>query len=194
MTASTQSYSRRALLKGLALGGVTVALLPTVAFAESLPGAAGGEAVDTLLDELTPVADLVANWLHSVSSEQLVVAWSAATEQQRAIVSFASTALGKKYRYATSGPDSYDCSGLTSAAWARVGVTIPHSSSAQRRALVERAGAPQPGDIFWRPGHVGLALGVGDSAIHASGSRVGVVGCDNFKWKKCLALPTSQSA
>ena len=39
--------------------------------------------------------------------------------------------LGKPYRYAASGPNAYDCSGLTGAAWRSVGVSLPRSSSAQ---------------------------------------------------------------
>ena len=39
--------------------------------------------------------------------------------------------LGKPYRYAAVGPDSFDCSGLTMFAWAAAGVRLPHSSAAQ---------------------------------------------------------------
>ena len=67
----------------------------------------------------------------------------------------AASQLGKPYRWGAEGPGSYDCSGLTSWAFARAGVTLPRSSSQQ--ALV---GTPvswnemQPGDLvfYYSPG------------------------------------------
>ena len=46
-------------------------------------------------------------------------------------LAFARRQLGKPYRYSAAGPDAYDCSGLTGAAWRSVGVSLPRSSSAQ---------------------------------------------------------------
>ena len=51
---------------------------------------------------------------------------------QRA-VDFALAQVGKPYVWAAAGPDSYDCSGLTMAAWARGGVALPHFAAAQYR-------------------------------------------------------------
>ena len=77
----------------------------------------------------------------------------------------AASQLGKPYRWGAEGPGSYDCSGLTSYAFARAGVTLPRSSSQQ--ALV---GTPvswnemQPGDLvfYYSPvSHVGIYAGDG---------------------------------
>lgn len=77
----------------------------------------------------------------------------------------AATQLGKPYVWGAEGPSSYDCSGLTSWAFARAGVTLPRSSSQQ--ALV---GTPvswnnlQPGDLvfYYHPvSHVGIYAGDG---------------------------------
>jgi cell wall-associated NlpC family hydrolase len=77
----------------------------------------------------------------------------------------AASQLGKPYRWGADGPGSYDCSGLTSWAFARAGVTLPRSSSQQ--ALV---GTPvswndmQPGDLvfYYSPvSHVGIYAGDG---------------------------------
>jgi cell wall-associated NlpC family hydrolase len=77
----------------------------------------------------------------------------------------AATQLGKPYVWGAEGPNSYDCSGLTSWAFARAGVTLPRSSSQQ--ALV---GTPvswnnlQPGDLvfYYHPvSHVGIYAGDG---------------------------------
>jgi cell wall-associated NlpC family hydrolase len=43
----------------------------------------------------------------------------------------AQSQLGKPYVYGANGPNSYDCSGLTSWAYAQAGVTIPRTSQAQ---------------------------------------------------------------
>jgi cell wall-associated NlpC family hydrolase len=73
--------------------------------------------------------------------------------------------LGKPYRYGAEGPNSFDCSGLTSWAFKQAGVTLPRSSSQQARV-----GTPvsrdqlRPGDLvfFYQPvSHVGIYVGDG---------------------------------
>lgn len=85
-------------------------------------------------------------------------------------VRFAMAQLGKPYVWASSGPNSFDCSGLTQAAWAKGGVTLGHYTGWQRDATtpVSRANA-QPGDLVFfgsEPHHVGLFIG-GDNMVHA---------------------------
>ena len=69
------------------------------------------------------------------------------------------------YVYGGGGPDSFDCSGLTSYAYASIGVVLPHSSKAQSQLGVQIARKDlRPGDIvyFYSPvSHVGLYLGDG---------------------------------
>jgi cell wall-associated NlpC family hydrolase len=79
--------------------------------------------------------------------------------------------LGATYVWGTAGPDTYDCSGLTSWAWAQAGVYLPHSSQAQYDALphVASMAEAQPGDLlfFYSPiSHVALYMG-GGMMIHA---------------------------
>ena len=83
-----------------------------------------------------------------------------------AAVAFAHAQLGKPYVYAAAGPNSYDCSGLTMAAWRAGGVSLPHYSGAQYSKLQKVSmNALQPGDlIFWGPGgsdHVAIYIGGG---------------------------------
>lgn len=76
---------------------------------------------------------------------------------------------GKRYCWGGTGPDCFDCSGLTSVAWSRAGTTIPRTSGQQRQKLqLVPMSALKPGDVLWRPGHVGLYVGDG-LAIHAPG-------------------------
>jgi cell wall-associated NlpC family hydrolase len=74
--------------------------------------------------------------------------------------------LGKPYRWAAAGPDSFDCSGLTMWAWARAGVSLPHSSRAQfDMGTHVSQGELAPGDLvfFGSPiHHVGIYIGNGN--------------------------------
>jgi cell wall-associated NlpC family hydrolase len=47
---------------------------------------------------------------------------------------YACQQIGKPYQWAADGPGSYDCSGLTLAAWRSVGVSLPHNAYEQKRA------------------------------------------------------------
>jgi cell wall-associated NlpC family hydrolase len=62
-------------------------------------------------------------------------------------VSFALAQRGKAYRWGAEGPSSYDCSGLTWAAWRAAGVTIPRTAAGQLAGLPRVRGRLQPGDL-----------------------------------------------
>ena len=80
---------------------------------------------------------------------------------------FACNQAGAKYGWAAEGPTSYDCSGLTLAAWQQAGVTLPHNAEAQRRATqyVDRADL-RVGDLvfYYRDLHH-VAIYVGDGKV-----------------------------
>lgn len=85
-------------------------------------------------------------------------------------VRFALAQLGEPYRYGSAGPDSWDCSGLTSAAWRAAGVSLSRSSRAQTGdgTPVSRVDL-RPGDLvfFYSPvSHVAIYLG-GGRVVHA---------------------------
>lgn len=85
--------------------------------------------------------------------------------QASVAVSTALAQLGKPYVYAASGPDSFDCSGLTMYAWAAAGVSLPHNAEAQFQALPHVSiDALQPGDLVFYGSpihHVGMFVGNG---------------------------------
>jgi cell wall-associated NlpC family hydrolase len=96
---------------------------------------------------------------------------------QRAI-DYAEAQVGKSYSYGASGPDSFDCSGLTMASWARGGVYLPHSAAAQynvgQHVPYDQL---QPGDLIflYQPiGHVEIYVGK-DLAVSAADPALGVV-------------------
>lgn len=97
--------------------------------------------------------------------------------------------LGDRYVPGASGPDAFDCSGLTMYAYAAAGVALPHSSRAQSTMGVRVARADlQPGDLvfFYHPvSHVGIYIGNGQM-VHASvpGRPVAVTSVDKagYDW------------
>jgi cell wall-associated NlpC family hydrolase len=88
-------------------------------------------------------------------------------------------AVGVPYVWGGSSPSGFDCSGLVSWAYGRLGVRLPHSSYAlyNRGRRVARSRLKR-GDLvfFYGFGHVGMYLGRG-RMVHApsSGRRVEVV-------------------
>lgn len=95
-----------------------------------------------------------------------------ATPTESTVVAYALAQLRKPYVFDAAGPDAFDCSGLTMAAWAQVGVALPHWTVGQARAgtSVDDANRMVPGDLVLvagddgtlaAPGHVGLYIGDG---------------------------------
>lgn len=85
------------------------------------------------------------------------------------VLDFAHAQVGKSYKFATAGPSTYDCSGLTLASYAVVGVKLPHQSLAQSKlgVVVDWKTTPiQAGDLIFtyssvdstQISHVGIAV------------------------------------
>lgn len=80
-------------------------------------------------------------------------------------VRYAVRQIGKPYVWGAEGPASFDCSGLTSQAWATAGRTIPRTSQEQWRQLPKvPIRSLRPGDLviyFPKATHVALYIGNG---------------------------------
>ncbi|MFF4499321.1 NlpC/P60 family protein [Streptomyces sp. NPDC001401] len=102
---------------------------------------------------------------------------TAANGRAAAAFQAAQTQLGKPYVYGATGTASYDCSGLTSWAYAQAGVSIPRTSQAQANfgTRIYSESQLRVGDLVIFYGdlhHVGLYAGNGQ-VIHAP--RTGTV-------------------
>ncbi len=113
---------------------------------------------------------------------------AAATAVQTALAQ-----LGDPYVWGSSGPDGFDCSGLTQYAYAAAGITLPHSSRAQSGmgTPVPRAEL-LPGDIvyFYTPvSHVGIYIGDG-KMVHARtfGQPVAVTSVDQTGFRGAVRV------
>ncbi|MER6018376.1 C40 family peptidase [Streptomyces anulatus] len=86
------------------------------------------------------------------------------------VLAFARAQIGKPYVWGASGPSSYDCSGLTQAAWREAGVTLPRTTWDQVEVGTRVATSDlKPGDLVFfydDISHVGIYKGDG-MMIHA---------------------------
>lgn len=102
-----------------------------------------------------------------------------ATKSEK-VLAFAEAQLGKPYVWGATGPDSYDCSGLTQAAFRTVGVELPRTAAEQSTVGTPVAVSDvQPGDlVFWggtgSAYHVAVYIGDGKYLDAANPSK-GVV-------------------
>ena len=92
-------------------------------------------------------------------------------------VDYALAQVGKAYVFAGTGPDAFDCSGLTMMAWAQAGVSLPHQASAQYDMGTHVSSSDlQPGDLvfLYSPiSHVEIMVGP-DLAVSAADEALGV--------------------
>ena len=101
-----------------------------------------------------------------------------ATMFETVAITYAFAQLGKPYLWGGSGPESFDCSGLTMMAWAQAGVNLLHYTGDQMNegTAVSSYADISPGDLVLvpgsdgtvvNPGHVGLYIGEGlvESAV-----------------------------
>jgi cell wall-associated NlpC family hydrolase len=86
-------------------------------------------------------------------------------------LAYAKKQLGDSYVYGASGPNAFDCSGLTMAAWKSAGVKLPHNTNAQyaKARHVAKSNLKKGDLVFFYSGRSHVALYAGNGkVIHAS--------------------------
>lgn len=166
--------------RGLALAGAT-----TLALALSLspvgPAASASAAPAAAAVSTANAANVVTADDRSTTSSRSSRSFAARSSR---VMSIGNSLKGTPYRYGGTTPRGFDCSGFTSYVFRKVGVSLPHSSSAQRSKArrISRSQARAGDLVFFHSGggrvyHVGIYAG-GGRILHSprSGERVKTVG------------------
>lgn len=113
----------------------------------------------------------------AASGAQPVVSSSGGSDRAAQAVEYALAQVGKSYVWGTAGPNTFDCSGLMSYAYDKVGVSLTRSSRAQSSSGTKVSKSElKPGDLvfYYSPvSHVGMYIGNG-KIVHAANPRSGV--------------------
>jgi cell wall-associated NlpC family hydrolase len=114
------------------------------------------------------LAEVVADRL-GLDRRAMKRAWRQSSIAHQQAVVAALSQLGVPYRrFASVEGQGFDCSGLTSFAWAVAGHSLTRSSGTQIAAAESRSyDNAQAGDLVQYPGHVMMYLGVGDAVVHS---------------------------
>ena len=117
----------------------------------------------------------VASYSPPVAKAKSVPAAAPASSSAGRVVAFALAQVGKPYVWAAAGPRAFDCSGLVMAAYATVGVRLPHQSeSLLGYGYAVSRSQLRPGDVVWPyHGHVMIYIGDG-KVVEAANPRQGV--------------------
>lgn len=106
-----------------------------------------------------------------------------------AVANYGLQFVGNPYVYGGSSlTNGTDCSGFVMSVYANFGVSLPHSSKADRTqgTAVDGLENAQPGDIICYSGHVAIYIGNGQ-IVHASNAKTGII-VSNADYKKVLAV------
>lgn len=136
------------------------------------------------ISNVTTVLDKPVEPNRGVAKRTAETATTANSKKIASIVAVAKQQVGKPYRYGSSGPNAFDCSGLVSYAYRSVGVSLPRSSSSYVSVgkTVSKANLKEgdiilfdtAGPIDGRVSHLGIYVG-NRQIVHASTGGRGVV-------------------
>ena len=137
---------------------------------------------DVSLAALLSANNLTANSVIHPGQRLTLPAGATVSDVQR-VLNYAVAQVGKPYKFFTAGPGSFDCSGLTKAAFAQVGVDLVHHSASQARQgrpVDFTREAIRPGDLVFMStrgakviNHVGIAVNA-NTLVQARSTRLGV--------------------
>ncbi|MDN5773112.1 MAG: NlpC/P60 family protein [Brevibacterium aurantiacum] len=97
------------------------------------------------------------------------------------VMGWAAKGVGTPYVYGGTSQSGWDCSGYTKWVYGKVGVDLPRNSSAQEAAgqVVSKSEA-KPGDLIFRPGHIGIYAG--DGQMYDAGSPGSGTSKRSYSW------------
>ncbi len=124
---------------------------------------------------------------HGIDPSSVTI--SGDNEMGVAVANYAVQFVGYPYKWGgTSLTNGADCSGFVMSVYANFGVSLPHSSSADRKQgyAVDSLANALPGDLICYSGHVALYIGDGN-IVHASNSKTGII-ISRADYKKILAI------
>ena len=123
------------------------------------------------------------------AQESVSYSVSGGSEMGAAVAQYGLQFVGNPYVYGGSSlTNGTDCSGFVMSVYANFGVSLPHSSAADRSQgyAVDGLANAQPGDIVCYSGHVGIYIGDGQ-IVHASNSKTGII-VSNAGFRNILAI------
>lgn len=109
-----------------------------------------------------------------------------ASGKGKAALAYAKKQVGDRYAYGATGPNAFDCSGLTLASYRSVGVKLPRTSQAQYKAgkKVSKSNLKKGDLVFFYSGRSHVAIYAGNGKIiHAANSSKPV------EWSKMKYMP-----
>ena len=141
---------------------------------EAAPAETESSTEQTASESVTAESDAQSETVQAASAAASHTAVSSAGSS---VAEFALQFVGNPYEYGgTSLTNGADCSGFVMSVYENFGVSLPHSSSADRNVGTEVEGGlsnAQPGDIVCYSGHVGIYIGNGQ-IVHASTEETGI--------------------
>lgn len=92
------------------------------------------------------------------------------------VINYAMAQRGDRYKWGASGPSRWDCSGLVSVAFKKVGKKLPHQTGGiqKKGSKVSKRNLKRGDIVFPQRGHVGIYLG-GGYMVHASSGKGKVI-------------------
>lgn len=118
-----------------------------------------------------------------------VYATGGGSELGNSVANYACQFVGNPYVWGgTSLTNGADCSGFVMSVYNNFGVSLPHSSAADRSvgAAVNGLENAQPGDIICYSGHVAIYIGNGQ-IVHASTAKTGII-ISNASYRSILSI------
>jgi cell wall-associated NlpC family hydrolase len=93
-------------------------------------------------------------------SESESASYDTLSASRENVIAVAARYVGVPYRYGGTSPSGFDCSGYVQYVFGQVGISLPRSSGAIAGSATKISrDQAQPGDLVYKPGHIGIYAG-----------------------------------